>query len=109
MPGDVALDELQQYGRHICTLGRGCGLEGIVQANFNIDVHSFCPCSFLLLDCSHLLPLGVSLYGCEYLPPVPRKVRGGGRVGLCLPGNPADLNDRGQLHLAELEGGGHQA
>ena len=48
-------------------------------------------------------------WDCEYPPPVPRLVRGGGRVGLSLPGNPADLDNRGQLHLAELEGGGHQA
>jgi len=77
MFGDVALDELHQDGRHICALGRGCGLEGIVEADFNVDVHAFYPCSFLLLsDLTHPLPIGVSVYGYEYQPPVPRKVRG---------------------------------
>ena len=81
MPGDIVLDELHQDGRHICTLGGSCGLEGAVEADFNVDIHSLYPCSFLLLDLTHLLPLEVSIWDCEYPPPVPRKVRGGGRVG----------------------------
>ena len=77
MLGDVVLDEFHQYGRHINALGRGCGLEGIVQADFNIDIHAFYPCSFLLLsDPTHPLPMEVSLYGFEYQPPVPRTIRG---------------------------------
>jgi hypothetical protein len=61
MLGDVAPDELQQYGRHICALGRGCGLEGIVQTNFNVDIHSFESRCFFLHDLTHPLPLEVSI------------------------------------------------
>jgi hypothetical protein len=37
---NVSLDELQQYGGHIDALGRGCGLESVVQVDFDVDVHS---------------------------------------------------------------------
>ena len=58
MLADVALDKLQQNRRHIRTLGRGCGLEGVVKADFNVDVHSLYPCSFLLLsDLTHPLSM----------------------------------------------------
>jgi hypothetical protein len=47
-----------------------------VEADFNVDIHAFYPCSFLLLsDLTHPLSMKVSLYGYEYQPPVPRKVR----------------------------------
>jgi hypothetical protein len=59
-----------------------------VELRWYIDVHAFYPCSFLLLDRSHLLPLEVSLCDCEYLPLVPRKVRGGGKVGFTAPRPP---------------------
>lgn len=55
MLGDIVLDELHQDRRHIHALGRGGGLEGVVEADFNVDIHALYPCSFLLLDWSHLL------------------------------------------------------
>ena len=40
MLGDVVLDELLKYGCHIDALRRGRGLEGVVQVDFKVDVHS---------------------------------------------------------------------
>src|ERR1022692_2372243 len=50
----------------------------------------------------------MSLCGFEYRPPVPRKIRGGGRMWLGRPGIPAELDHGRQLHVAELEGAGHR-
>src|ERR1017187_6306948 len=77
MLGDVLLDALHQYCRHIDALSRGCGLKSAVKADFNVDIHAFYPWPFLVLDWSHLLSLKVRVYGCEYPPPVPRPVRVG--------------------------------
>ena len=88
-------------------MSRGCGFEGVMEADFNVDVHTLYPCSFLLLDRSHLLPLEVRLYGFEYPPPVPRKVRGGGRTGLHLPGIPAEQEQWGEVIVTELKGMGY--
>ena len=76
MLADVVLDKLHKHGRHICALRRGCGLEGVVETDFDVDVHSLKPCSFPLLDPTHPLSMEVSLYGYEYPPPVLRMVRG---------------------------------
>jgi hypothetical protein len=38
-------------------LGRGCGLEGVVQVDFDVDVHSLYTLSFLVLDRYYPLPL----------------------------------------------------
>jgi len=75
MLGDVVPDAFHQYCRHIDALGRRCSLKGVVEFDFDVDIHAFYPCSFLLLDPTHPLPMEVSLYGFEY-PPVPRMIRG---------------------------------
>jgi hypothetical protein len=49
----------------------------------------------------------MSLYGFEYLPPVPRKARGG-RVGLLFPGAAAEKNNHPQLRVREAKGAGHR-
>ena len=41
MLGHVIFDELLKNGCHIDALGRGCSFEGVVQADFQVDVHSF--------------------------------------------------------------------
>ena len=41
MLGNVGLDELLQHDRHVSALGRSCGLEGVMEADFDVDVHSF--------------------------------------------------------------------
>jgi hypothetical protein len=101
---DVILDELDEYDRHVETLSCSCGLKCIVKINFNIDIRSFYPSSFLLLDWSHPLPLEMSLYGFEYPPPVPRKLRDGGRVRLALPGAAAEKNDHPKPRVREAKG-----
>src|ERR1035441_10272650 len=50
----------------------------------------------------------MSLCGFEYRPPVPRKIRGGGRMWLGRPGIPTELDHGRQLHVAELEGAGYR-
>jgi hypothetical protein len=51
---DVVLDELQQHVGHTFALcGRG-GFEGIVQFNFNIQIHSFDLRFFSFADYAHL-------------------------------------------------------
>src|ERR1017187_7334612 len=50
----------------------------------------------------------MSLCGFEYRPPVPRKIRGGGRMWLGRPGIPTELDHGRQLHVAELKSAGHR-
>ena len=63
--GDVIFDELEKYDCHFEALRCGCGLERVVEFRWDIDVHAFYPCSFLLLDLTHLLPLEVSICDSE--------------------------------------------
>ena len=110
MPGDIVLDELHQNRRHIDALCRGGGLEGVVEADFYVDVHAPDSSSFLLLDPTHLLPIEVSLYGFEYRPPVPRMIQGpGGRAGSLYPGIPADPDRNSHLLGAHAKHRRHQA
>jgi hypothetical protein len=41
MLGNVGLDELLQHDRHVSALGRRCGLKSVVEADFDVDIHSF--------------------------------------------------------------------
>src|ERR1039458_887072 len=50
----------------------------------------------------------MSLCGFEYRPPVPRKIRGGGRMWSGRPGIPAKLDHCCKLHVAELKSAGHR-
>jgi len=108
MRGDVVPDKLHDYCAHIDALSCRCRFEAVVKTDLEIDVHAFYPCSFHLLDRFHLLPLEMSLYGFEYLPPVPRKLRGGGKTGLGLPGTLAEQDHDSQLCAAELQSLSHR-
>ena len=50
----------------------------------------------------------MSISGFEYLPPVPRKVRGGSRTNLLLPGIPAEHGHRSDPVITEFEGISHR-
>jgi hypothetical protein len=47
-----------------------------VKLCWDIDIHAFDPCPFLLLDCSHLLSLEVSLYPAASAPEGPGRRQG---------------------------------
>ena len=64
MPGDVALDKLQEHYRHFEALSCGCGLKAVMKLRWDIDVHAFYSCSFLL-DLTHLPSLEMSIWDCE--------------------------------------------
>lgn len=63
---DVRLDELQQHVGHVVAAGRWGRLEGVVQLDRNLQVHSFNPIRLRLLDGSHPLSGSeVSISGYE--------------------------------------------
>ena len=64
--GQHILDEVQQHVGHVLTLG-GCGrLEGVVQFQRDVQIHSLHFLFFNRFDRPHLLPPEVRLYGYEY-------------------------------------------
>ncbi len=64
--GDVALDELHQDIGHVLPLGGGGRLEGVVQLDGYVQVHSFHLLFFAFADLTHLLPPEMRLSGYEY-------------------------------------------
>ena len=54
VPGDVALDEVHQHVGHVLALAGGCGLEGVVQLDWDIQIHSLHLHFLWLADCPHL-------------------------------------------------------